>query len=245
MNWKTWHLIVIIFLIIIVLPPLLTLSAFWFDFSKTGEIGDTIGGITAPFINGLAAVLVFIAFKEQVNANKLIVRSNELLKTNEMKREILEMISHITKDFTDLKLRADRLSLQGTALRQTSVPSSMMDDLNYINFLVMEYQFSIQLLDDYIAYKRQILGKSLQDGEDYNETIELNTAEWAHLKLRLTLLFEILHKDIFIDLQNSIEAQVNLGEMNDDARKKFDIFKRNYDEILEGLYPVEEELERQ
>lgn len=40
--------------------------------ANTGAIGDTIGGITAPFINILAAILVWISFKEQVKANTLL-----------------------------------------------------------------------------------------------------------------------------------------------------------------------------
>ncbi|MDO6744517.1 hypothetical protein Q4553_08030 [Tenacibaculum soleae] len=40
--------------------------------TDTGAIGDTIGGITAPFINLLAAFLVWISFREQVKANKLL-----------------------------------------------------------------------------------------------------------------------------------------------------------------------------
>lgn len=40
--------------------------------ADTGVIGDTIGGVTAPFINLLAAFLVWISFKEQVKANKLL-----------------------------------------------------------------------------------------------------------------------------------------------------------------------------
>jgi len=36
-----------------------------FDFSNTGSIGDTIGGITAPIINLIGALLVYITFKEQ------------------------------------------------------------------------------------------------------------------------------------------------------------------------------------
>ncbi|WP_425659147.1 hypothetical protein [Tenacibaculum ascidiaceicola] len=40
--------------------------------AETGAIGDTIGGITAPFVNLLAAFLVWISFREQVEANKLL-----------------------------------------------------------------------------------------------------------------------------------------------------------------------------
>lgn len=60
-------------LIIFCIPLLLTNSWFYIkDFTVTGNIGDTIGGITAPFLSVLGSVLVFIAFKEQVKANNLV-----------------------------------------------------------------------------------------------------------------------------------------------------------------------------
>lgn len=40
------------------------------DFSKTGQIGDTIGGIMGPFIAITASILTFIAFWVQYKANK-------------------------------------------------------------------------------------------------------------------------------------------------------------------------------
>lgn len=45
------------------------------DFSQTGQIGDTIGGITAPVINLLGAFLVYIAFQEQLRANSIQVEA--------------------------------------------------------------------------------------------------------------------------------------------------------------------------
>lgn len=64
----------VIFGLIIALPTLFTQPAFFdvFDFSNSGQIGDTIGGITAPFISCIAAVLVYLALREQVKANELI-----------------------------------------------------------------------------------------------------------------------------------------------------------------------------
>lgn len=41
----------------------------WIDFSTTGQIGDTIGGIMGPFIAIAAAGLTFIAFWVQCKAN--------------------------------------------------------------------------------------------------------------------------------------------------------------------------------
>ena len=55
-------------LIILILPFLLTGQYFLerFNFSETGQIGDTIGGITAPFMSLIGAFLVFYALKAQV-----------------------------------------------------------------------------------------------------------------------------------------------------------------------------------
>jgi hypothetical protein len=41
-----------------------------YNLGETGQIGDTIGGITSPFINEIGAILIYIAFKEQVNSSK-------------------------------------------------------------------------------------------------------------------------------------------------------------------------------
>lgn len=53
-------------------PLIFTRSCEGPNFLATGQIGDTIGGITAPFINLLGAILVFLALKAQVEANLLI-----------------------------------------------------------------------------------------------------------------------------------------------------------------------------
>lgn len=45
-------------------PALLTL----FDYSQTGQIGDTIGGIASPIIGILGAMLVYLSFQEQIDA---------------------------------------------------------------------------------------------------------------------------------------------------------------------------------
>jgi hypothetical protein len=56
---------------------LFTKPAFFdsWDFSNTGQIGDTIGGITAPIINLLGAFLVYTSFQEQLRANRIQVQA--------------------------------------------------------------------------------------------------------------------------------------------------------------------------
>ncbi|MCK9207959.1 MAG: hypothetical protein M0P66_12680 [Salinivirgaceae bacterium] len=99
----SWILLSIAFVIFLI-PIIAKIPAFYeiFDFTKSGQIGDTIGGITSPFINGLAAILVYIAFVEQKKANELF-RNQELQKTaieefnrfQDKKNEHLKAISFI------------------------------------------------------------------------------------------------------------------------------------------------------
>jgi len=72
-------------LVILITPFVLTGHFFHerFNFSETGQIGDTIGGITAPFMNLIGAFLVFYALKAQVKANELF--QDQIDKDNEEK----------------------------------------------------------------------------------------------------------------------------------------------------------------
>lgn len=59
-------------ILIIFSPYLFTRSWGIIDFSSTGQIGDTIGGLTAPLTSLLGSILVFYALKAQIDANALI-----------------------------------------------------------------------------------------------------------------------------------------------------------------------------
>lgn len=52
-------------------PILFTQSSSKWDFTETGQIGDTIGGIMNPFIALGGVVMTFLAFYMQIRANKL------------------------------------------------------------------------------------------------------------------------------------------------------------------------------
>ncbi|GHT39587.1 hypothetical protein AGMMS49965_06040 [Bacteroidia bacterium] len=69
--WLSVSIFLLIVIIILFLPALIT-GNYWLgiDFTHTGEIGDTIGGIISPFVAIAAAVLTFIAFWVQFKANQ-------------------------------------------------------------------------------------------------------------------------------------------------------------------------------
>ena len=54
------------------------------DFTKTGQIGDTIGGVMGPFIAMAGVFLTFVAFLMQVRANE--IQREQLHKSFNMKQ---------------------------------------------------------------------------------------------------------------------------------------------------------------
>ena len=77
-------------------PVLLTQDSFLgiFDFTETGQIGDTIGGITAPIVGLVSIILLFITFKEQRDFNAQQVVDNR--------------VSHLLAIQNDLNALSDR-----------------------------------------------------------------------------------------------------------------------------------------
>lgn len=70
MNRQHKYLIIGLLLLVVVSPALLTQFSGLISFSaESGAIGDIIGGITAPLVNILGALLIYISFQEQVKAN--------------------------------------------------------------------------------------------------------------------------------------------------------------------------------
>lgn len=71
-----WIILLIGCILIIILPGILTLH--WRDeflefntnFTNTGQIGDTIGGITAPIIGLISIILLYKTLKEQQKFNR-------------------------------------------------------------------------------------------------------------------------------------------------------------------------------
>lgn len=80
-------------------------SRIW-DFTETGQIGDTIGGITAPIIGLIAAILVFYSFQEQVKANNIQTKALEDEKLLNASTSVFD--KHLAQ-FTEIKNQLNNL----------------------------------------------------------------------------------------------------------------------------------------
>lgn len=97
-------------IIISFLPYLLTqftVDSWKVDFSDTGEIGDTIGGIMGPFIAIIAAMLTFLAFWIQYEANSKHVEQFDVQsKQNQIDRfesKFFEMVKLHRENVSDIR----------------------------------------------------------------------------------------------------------------------------------------------
>ena len=89
---------------IFIIPLLVTkCSIVSLEVEKPNEIGDTIGGILSPFIGLISAFLVYLTFREQIKANRIIqkqfdelqIEKLELVEFKFVKSEIKYLINEL------------------------------------------------------------------------------------------------------------------------------------------------------
>jgi hypothetical protein len=104
-NWDSitkWILGISILVILFsfVSPLILTAasSSDTFDFTETGQIGDTIGGIINPFIALAGVLLTFLAFYMQIKANQIqIIQFKKGLEKDKELRLLIERKDYFNK----------------------------------------------------------------------------------------------------------------------------------------------------
>ena len=144
-------------ILIIISPWLFTRKWNFLDFTHTGEIGDTLGGITSPFINVLNAILIFLAFKEQKNANDILRNQNKREKEKEMEKlnDIKELIVY------DLEFRIKPIAKVITPEIQKTLEELESDKIKYVGDYV-DFNDSIFRSNELHEYKR-IFNKDIKD----------------------------------------------------------------------------------
>jgi hypothetical protein len=206
-------------IIIVGLPLILTNSFFYIvNFKDTGPIGDTIGGITSPFISAVVGILTYLAFKEQIRANEInIVNFQKQLKdqqeANKKNFEYIEAQIDKQDEANQLTQKAsERQQFFQNLVFFSELLSKKVDDLKktsqYANFEFCNEEIirifstiqesepnsDISFLDFYtLAFEQD----SLKD------TISSNIKQ--HVKIQIKLANQILHTTSLVDLETIIK----------------------------------------
>ena len=109
-NWLPYCIFIILIIFSFFAPFIFTRQCFSpvFDFTETGEIGDTINGLMGPFIAIAAALLTFFAFREQIKANTLQKNATDAqIKKDEIsafENKLFQLINFHRENVNDLKV---------------------------------------------------------------------------------------------------------------------------------------------
>lgn len=182
-------------LILIILTfPFLFTNYSWFDidFSETGEVGDTIGGVMGPFIAIAAAILTFFAFWVQYIANE--TQKKALIKQeNDIAQERFE--TKFYKQIEILKSNIDELQI-GETTKGRKAFISLFSELKFIYHIVNNhYQsqfypiFKIEISEE-ARYNISYLIFFFGIGENSTQLVR------SFLTENLLMLFENAVKDI-------------------------------------------------
>jgi len=99
LSKKERYWFILIGIIILCIPIILTQFSTLFSFENTGEIGDTIGGITAPFLSFFGSILVYLALKSQIDANKEFKEQFEKQNNDSMFFRLLDNLKNRTFNY--------------------------------------------------------------------------------------------------------------------------------------------------
>jgi uncharacterized membrane protein len=218
------------------LPFILTRSAIWagFDFSQTGQIGDTIGGITAPILGLLSAILLFVSIKEQQKNNKIQsdqFRSNLMIAFYE---PIIKNWELFLNDEDKIKTKGNLINLSLSYVEKRAnnedigdirvyIEKHLFDFVRYNNLLYLVLEIKDADLDEKTKsiLLRKLAGYFLEP-LDKGFVHAINST----LKIASQSKENIDKDDEFsyvIRFFNLIKILVNSNDTNNDLYKKYDV----------------------
>ena len=175
------------------------------DFSNSGQIGDTIGGITAPFFNLIAAVLIYLSFKEQTKANEYFVRSSKIEKEHDLLFHLIENLDSRIGAF-EHRLTTNHSDGQKTTTI-TTIYSGIGGIQFYTNYLHMnDARVAKQLVNDLNKYPH---------GDDAPYTLPCYSDVYQIIRLIEFIASKISKADFRIDHTEKDEVKVSLFERLD------------------------------
>jgi hypothetical protein len=180
-NPLTWLLIFLVVILVFSIPLfVINLSVGgWSDYSSSGQIGDTIGGITAPIVNLISAFLVFLALKAQIDANNVIQKqideSREERDVETHSKELNTLFSYLEKQVSSIEY----VGIDGNTYNGTKGISRILERTIHLNHLksvtlpLPEYAsvFSSLRLFEMILEKIKTSKAPIKERELYNELV--------------------------------------------------------------------------
>lgn len=192
-NKNLIYILSIVCIITIILPFLFTRSAFCDSliFSGTGEIGDTIGGITAPVIGLLNAFLLYLTIKEQYAFNKEQHIFNEKQKKDSFDAQFKDTFFALLQNQLNVvtKLHAEFSYIERGVIKKIEkkeyhVFKSCLKELQFLykSFEHSCYEGKFILINDEINMEKELgIFSPIYELKEYNHTYEKYVTKYTNL----------------------------------------------------------------
>lgn len=142
-----YQLLVLAFIVFAIIAPLIFTQpaiAEYFNFSDKGEIGDTIGGITAPIVGILSALLVYYSFRVQYLANEKQKEALKAEKDNRNREQNFQLLSKGLEKIQDVLNNIELVAVipgrENGIGNTTQATSVVYKGLSAVNEAIIEYQ---------------------------------------------------------------------------------------------------------
>ncbi|MCR9062879.1 MAG: hypothetical protein NXI00_02875 [Cytophagales bacterium] len=212
------------------------------DFSGTGQIGDTIGGIMNPFVAIAGVILTFLAFWIQFQANKLQYKQNvnnrekdlaeKKNENDENLKDHLKLVHFDLKEIirvlkSNLPLIKEYYEIENSKPLQTNILKRTAESGNIKKVL------EINRLIVFKAYQRFLSDQAAQLFGNYQQTLEYLSSSFNHM-------FSIVANHANNKYEELLEVQALIKKNIDSAsdilsKKKEDLITREVEEILNNL----------
>jgi len=137
----------------------IAINYFFYDLNweKSGVIGDTIGGITSPLVNLLAAFLVYISFEEQRKSNEYQVKQLQISREDSLVTHYLVVYSQIKDSLKSIEIEQNMATvLMEFEILITAIRTTIKEDnqskqflLNLLTSKIMELEkFSFRMSEE-------------------------------------------------------------------------------------------------
>ncbi len=139
MNLKNKIILIFAVVFIIVAPFLFTRDFGWVSFVNTGQIGDTIGGITAPIIGILSIYLLYKTLLSQQEFNK---KQTRLMRDEQFKSTFFNLLQVQRDILNSLKMNYHGINKDGTKTVNKKVEGQI-----FFNYAVYELSLLFNLME--------------------------------------------------------------------------------------------------
>ena len=189
-----------------------------FDLTATGQIGDTIGGISAPLINLIGAYLVYISFKTQLQANKIQIQA---LNDEKDRFNVDNIFQKQSAHFNDIKSTLNNLEFvvelfpvydrTGKATYFAPLNFKGLNALNeFTNRLILKRNYTSQTYEVFgmLLHYQFMLMSIIELIDNVNKRVE-DEADKIYLLKNIRLFYDSFLKPFAIKMEKN---EINISE---------------------------------